>query len=90
MINQNKSKKIAILYALLVIGFLLFLAAMLATVLKSRDLPSLYTKNSSKATRGSVISADGYHIATTVKLYKAIVNTHYIDPLKKRSFCKTL
>ncbi len=88
MINQNKSKKIAILYALLVIGFLLFLAAMLATVLKSRDLPSLYTKNSSKATRGSIISADGYHIATTVKLYKAIVNTHYIDPLKKDLFVK--
>ena len=88
MINQNKSKKIAILYALLVIGFLLFLVAMLATVLKSRDLPSLYTKNSSKATRGSVISADGYHIATTVKLYKAIVNTHYIDPLKKDLFVK--
>ncbi len=88
MINQNKSKKIAILYALLVVGFLLFLAAMLATVLKSRDLPSLYTKNSSKATRGSIISADGYHIATTVKLYKAIVNTHYIDPLKKDLFVK--
>lgn len=88
MINQNKSKKIAILYALLVVGFLLFLAAMLATILKSRDLPSLYTKNSSKATRGSIISADGYHIATTVKLYKAIVNTHYIDPLKKDLFVK--
>lgn len=86
--SQSKNKKIAILYALIVLGFVFFLAAMLVTVLKPRDLPSLYTKNSSKATRGSIVSADGYHIATTVKLYKAIVNTDYIDPLKKDLFIK--
>lgn len=86
--SQSKNKKIAILYVLIVVGFLFFLAAMLLTVLKPRDLPSLYTKNSSKAARGSIISADGFHIATTVKLYKAIVNTEYIDPLKKELFIK--
>lgn len=86
--SQSKNKKIAILYVLIVVGFLFFLAAMLLTVLKPRDLPSLYTKNSSKASRGSIISADGFHIATTVKLYKAIVNTEYIDPLKKELFIK--
>lgn len=59
---------------------------MLLTTLKSRDLPSLHTKESSKATRGSIISADGFHIATTVKLYKASVSADYIDPLKKELF----
>lgn len=59
---------------------------MLLTVLKSRDLPSLYTKDSSKAQRGSIISADGFHIATTKKLYKAVVNTLYIDPQKMELF----
>ncbi|MBW6487707.1 penicillin-binding protein 2 [Sulfurimonas sp.] len=88
MNSQNKSKKITILYALLVAGFLLFLAVMLITTLKPRDLPSLYTKNTSKAVRGSIISADGFHIATTVKLYKAIVNTHYIDEKKRDLFIK--
>lgn len=88
MNRQNKSKKIFILYALLVGGFLLFLAVMLINTLKARDLPSLYTKNTSKATRGSIISADGFHIATTVKLYKAIVNTHYIDSKKADLFVK--
>ncbi len=86
MTNQNKSKKIFLLYSLIVIGFLIFLSVMLLTTLKSRDLPSLYTKESSKATRGSIISADGFHIATTVKLYKAIVNSYYIDPKKKELF----
>lgn len=84
--RENKSKKIFILYSLIVLGFLLFLIVMLLTTLKPRDLPSLYTKESSKAIRGSIISADGFHIASTVKLYKAVVNTHYIDPKKRELF----
>jgi cell division protein FtsI (penicillin-binding protein 3) len=86
MVNRNKSKKIFLLYALLVLGFTIFLSVMLLTVLKSRDLPSLYTEDDSKAKRGSIISADGFHIATTKKLYKAVLNTKYIDPEKKELF----
>ncbi len=86
MLNQNKSKKIFLLYSLLAFGFLIFLSVMLLTVLKNRQLPSLYTKNSSKAQRGNIISADGFHLATTKKLYKAVVNTYYIDPQKKELF----
>jgi len=59
---------------------------MLITVIKPRHLPSLYSKTTSKAQRGSIISADGFHIATTKKLYKAVVNTRYIDPQKKQLF----
>ncbi len=88
MNNQNKSKKIFLLYSLLVAGFLLFLGVMLITTIKYRDLPSLYAQNSSKASRGSIISADGFHIATTTKLYKAVVNTYYIDPQKRELFIK--
>ncbi|MGB3960897.1 MAG: penicillin-binding transpeptidase domain-containing protein, partial [Sulfurimonas sp.] len=86
MLNENKSKKILLLYSLIGFGFFIFLAVMLLNVLKSRDLPSLYTSDSSKAARGSIISADGFHVATTIKLYKAVVNTHYIDPEKKELF----
>ena len=86
MVNRNKSKKIFLLYSLIVLGFIIFLTVMLLTVLKSRDLPSLYTEDDSKAKRGSIISADGFHIATTKKLYKAVLNTKYIDPEKKELF----
>ena len=86
MLNENKSKKIFLLYSLIGLAFLIFLSVMLLTVLKSRDLPSLYAYDSSKAQRGSIISADGFHIATTKKLYKAIVNNYYIDPQKKELF----
>ena len=86
MINPNKSKKIFLLYTLISIGFLIFLSVMLILVVKSRNLPSLYSKDSSKAMRGNIISADGFTIASTTKLYKAVVNTKYIDPLKKELF----
>jgi cell division protein FtsI (penicillin-binding protein 3) len=86
MVNRNKSKKILLLYVLISIAFLIFLSVMLITVLKERHMPSLYTQESSRAQRGSIISADGFHIATTKKLYKAVVNTRYIDPQKKELF----
>ena len=86
MLNENKSKKILLLYALIGLGFVVFLSVMLITTLKSRHLPSLYTEKSSKSERGSIISADGFHIATTKKLYKAVVNNRYIDPQKEDLF----
>ena len=86
MINQNKSKKIFLLYSLIALGFFIFLSVMLSTAIKSRHLPSLYAYDSSKAERRNIISADGFHIATTKKVYKAIVNTRYIDPQKKELF----
>lgn len=59
---------------------------MLYTALKPRHIPSLYTSDSSKAMRGSIISKDGFHIASTQKLYKAIVNSRSIDPNKRELF----
>ncbi len=88
MINRNKSKKILLLYVLISFAFLVFLSVMLLTATKSRNMPSLYAIESSKAQRGSIISADGFHIATSKKLYKAVVNTRYIDPDKKELFVK--
>jgi len=49
-------------------------------------MPSLYAKESSRAQRGNIISADGFHLATTKKLYKAVVDTRYIDPQKRELF----
>lgn len=88
MVNRNKSKKILLLYVLISLAFLVFLSVMLLMATKARNMPSLYTVESSKAQRGSIISADGFHIATSKKLYKAIVDTRYIDPNKKELFVK--
>ena len=86
MVNRNKSKKILLLYLLISLAFVAFLSVILFSVVNSRHMPSLYTKESSRAQRGSIISADGFHIATTKKLYKAVVDTRYIDPQKRELF----
>jgi len=86
MANRNKSKKILLLYILIALAFSVFLGVMLMGAVNYRSIPSLYAQESSKAGRGSIISADGFHIATTKKLYKAVVNTRYIDPQKEELF----
>ncbi|MEA3373025.1 MAG: penicillin-binding protein 2, partial [Campylobacterota bacterium] len=86
MANRNKSKKILLLFTMLLIGFLIFLGVMLMTAMKPRHLPSSFTSESEKAKRGSIVSADGFHVATTKKLYKAVVNNRSIDPKKRDLF----
>ncbi|MDD5716535.1 MAG: penicillin-binding protein 2 [Sulfuricurvum sp.] len=86
MRHSNKSKKILALFLVLMLGFVIFLTVMLYTALHPRDIPSIYSEDTAKAQRGSIISADGYHIATTQKLYKAVVNTRNIDPDKEELF----
>ena len=84
--TNNKTYKILSLYLLISLGFLLFLFVMFSSAVKDRNTPSLYASNNSTAKRGSIISADGFHIATTKKLYKAMVDTRYIDPQKEDLF----
>lgn len=86
MRHSNKSKKILALFLVLMFGFVIFLAVMLYTALHERDIPSIFSEDTAKAQRGSIISADGFHIATTQKLYKAVVNTRNIDPDKEELF----
>ncbi len=86
MQNSNKSQKILALFAVLLLGFGIFLAVMFYTAVHDRDIPSIYSEENSKAQRGTIISADGFHIATTQKLYKAVVNTRNIDRDKEELF----
>lgn len=86
MRHTNKSKKILALFLVLMFGFIIFLTVMLYTALHDRDIPSIYSEDTAKAQRGSIISADGFQIATTQKLYKAVVNTRNIDPDKEELF----
>jgi cell division protein FtsI (penicillin-binding protein 3) len=85
-IDTSRTKKVTLLFVFLVFGFLLFLAVMLFNAIKPRNIPSKFTSNSERASRGDIISYDGFHVASTKKLYKAVVNTKNIDPQKKELF----
>lgn len=80
--KKNRLKKIALLYVLIIVLFCMFIVTMLVHALKTRDLPSKFSQTTEKAKRGSIISYDGFHIASTQKLYKVLVNTKNIDPDK--------
>ena len=88
MNNRSKSKKILVLFLFLITGFMIFLASQLYTVIHDRHSPSQFTSNETRAERGEILSADGFHIATTQQLFKAVVNTRNIDPQKKELFIK--
>jgi len=88
MNTQNKLYKIAVLFLLLLLGFLIFLLAVFKIVIDNRKLPALKISEKNRAVRGSIITKDGFHIASSKKLYKISVNTKCIDPDKKELFIK--
>ncbi|MDO9304426.1 MAG: penicillin-binding transpeptidase domain-containing protein [Sulfuricurvum sp.] len=40
--------------------------------------------------RGDILSADGYHLAKTQKLYEVVLDRNYIDPKKEEEFIELL
>ena len=86
--NQQKSAKIPFLFFILLLGFVVFLAALFYWAQIDRRLPRLYKKEVDSALRGSIISKEGYSIASSKKLYKAVIDTRNINPDKKELFLK--
>lgn len=86
--THNKLYKIAALYLLLLFGFIIFLLVIFKIVIEPRKLPSLKIVEKNRATRGSIITKDGFTIASSKKLYKVSVNTRSIDSDKKELFIK--
>jgi len=84
--NYKKIRFVIFLFSFILILFLLFLGAVLGNILSVKQLPSLYTEKKSRAIRGEIITADGFRVATSQKLYKAVINTRYLDPNKKELF----
>jgi len=85
--NSRKSK-ILILFSLIVFGFAIFLLVIFYRANIERKLPKLETSETNTALRGSIITKDGFSIATSQKLYKVTVDTRNIDPNKKDMFIK--
>ncbi len=88
MESSVKAKKIALLFIIVLLFFILFLSVIFYRITAERKLPTLETTKIDTAIRGSIISRDGFTLAGSKKIYKAIVNTHNIDPNKKELFIK--
>lgn len=85
-IQQPQNAKITVFFLLILTLIVIFLGKMFFTFTDDRYIPSLYKSVTDKAKRGNIVSADGFIIASTQKLYKAIINTKNLDPDKKNLF----
>ncbi|MRI59245.1 MAG: penicillin-binding protein 2 [Epsilonproteobacteria bacterium] len=88
MDTSNRAFKIAIFFILFTLGFLLFLVMALKIIIEDRKLPSLIAQDKNRAIRGAIVSADGYQVAYSNKLYKVEADTRCIDPKKRELFIK--
>ncbi|MFP4332090.1 MAG: peptidoglycan D,D-transpeptidase FtsI family protein [Campylobacterales bacterium] len=84
--GRARTVKVVVLFALLISFFLLFGVATTKIALSDRKLPTLYTSSIESAIRGAIYSSDGFTLASSKKLYKAVMNTYNLDPGKKELF----
>ncbi|SMC08335.1 peptidoglycan D,D-transpeptidase FtsI family protein [Nitratiruptor tergarcus] len=84
----TKFYKIIAIFSLFFLGILIFLGVVFKIIVEKRKLPRLYIEEKNRALRGSIISAEGYQVAYSNKLYKVAVNTRCIDPQKKELFVR--
>ncbi|AHE93990.1 TPA: penicillin-binding protein 2 [Campylobacter fetus subsp. venerealis] len=88
MSGYQSQSKIYVIFSFIVLGIILFLFVIFYRALLDRKLPKLQSSDFDSALRGSIISKDGFSIASSQKLYKAMVDTRNIDPNKKELFIK--
>ncbi|AJB45302.1 penicillin-binding protein [Campylobacter fetus subsp. testudinum] len=88
MSGYQSQSKIYVIFSFIVLGIILFLFVIFYRALLDRKLPKLQSSDFDSALRGSIISKDGFSIASSQKLYKAMVDIRNIDPNKKELFIK--
>lgn len=86
--KDNKIKKIVILFFFILFMLLILLVSIFDTISGKRRLPSLNTTKKELSVRGDIISSDNFKIATSKKIYKASIDTRYLDLNKKELFIK--
>ncbi|EES89109.1 peptidoglycan D,D-transpeptidase FtsI family protein [Helicobacter canadensis] len=84
--DSKKAGKILLIFLMIISGFCIFLGTIFYHIFAERKLPNLQAKRIENAIRGSIYSNDGFVLASSKKVYKAVVNTYNIDPQKKDLF----
>jgi len=86
--KDNKIKKIVLLFFFIFFLLLVLLICAFQTIKSNRKLPSLRISKKELSVRGDIISKDNFKIATSKKIYKASIDTRYLDKNKKELFTK--
>lgn len=84
----DKTKKIAILFMFIALSLLILIFSVSNTMTNYRRLPKLLTSKTELAIRGDIVSSDNFKISSSKKLYKAAIDTRFLDLNKKELFIK--
>ncbi len=82
----DKTKKIVILFSIIFLCLTILIISVFRTITEKRHLPSLRGEKNELSVRGDIISADNFKIASSKKLYKAMIDTRHLDPEKRELF----
>ncbi len=89
--NINKItriKKIFIILIFIFLSIILLLSNVFFTITDKRRLPNLESSKTELAIRGNILSEDNFKIASSIKLYKATIDTRFLDIKKIDLFVK--
>lgn len=89
--NINKItriKKIFIILIFIFLSLILLLSSIFVTISDKRRLPNLESSKKELAIRGNILSEDNFKISSSTKLYKATIDTRFLDINKKDLFIK--
>ncbi|MDD2399138.1 MAG: penicillin-binding protein 2 [Sulfurovum sp.] len=85
---KQRSLKILLLFLLLAIAIVVFLFSIFTTITSQRRIPSHNTVLYDRSLRGSIVSADGFTLSSSQKIYQAVIRGASINPPKKALFIK--
>lgn len=86
---QNKTKKTVIVFMIISLLVFIFLVVIFFIIYnEKRKIPKEEITRNELAVRGDIISSDKFTLATSKKIYKADIDTRFIDPLKLELFVK--
>lgn len=87
--SKNYSQgRVYLIFISIILAIILFLVVIFYRAIFDRNLPKLQSSDFDSALRGSIITKDGFSVANSQKLYKAMLDTRSIDPNKKELFIK--
>ncbi|PUE63500.1 peptidoglycan D,D-transpeptidase FtsI family protein [Arcobacter caeni] len=82
----DKTKKIVILFSFIFFCLSILFFSVFRTITEKRHMPSLKGEKAELSVRGNIISSDNFKIASSKKVYKAMIDTRYLDPDKEELF----
>ena len=86
--KDNKIKKIMFLFFFILFLLFVLIVSIFDTMNEYRRLPSLETSKKELSVRGDIMSSDNFKIATSKKIYKASIDTRFLDIDKKDLFIR--